>query len=237
MFRKSLQEPACGALCMLCMPSSLCFMHSVFNSLTFIMTLQVLASLESLEPAGNVTAQACIWVGSSPHLPKLSVIRVNGAATATGLAFLASSDLGQQRLGQLRVLSIDTCKQLQPESLHAALRHCSNLESLTLINCPRLQDSACVLISTCCPKLRKLVLQDLYNLYDDGVAHLARELPYLEELHLVGHEKLTNQAKIEPNGPCSDAPLTFCLIPILERKRAYPSFSCDDLLTRMGLCT
>ncbi len=61
-----------------------------------VLTSEVLATqLTAIQPSGQATAQAMVWMGTNPHLHKLVTLTVEGAAACTGFAFLTSCTLGR----------------------------------------------------------------------------------------------------------------------------------------------
>lgn len=69
----------------------------------------------------------------------------------------------------------------------------AHLHSLTLSECPQLDDAALTSLLTM-PKLRKLTLNQMERLTDDFICNLARNLPDLEELSIARCSQLTDTA-------------------------------------------
>lgn len=69
----------------------------------------------------------------------------------------------------------------------------AQLHSLTLSECPQLDDAALSALLTM-PRLRKLALNQMERLTDDFICELAKSLPDLEELSLARCSQLSNAA-------------------------------------------
>lgn len=69
----------------------------------------------------------------------------------------------------------------------------AHLHSLTLSECPQLDDAALPALLTM-RKLRKLALNQMERLTDDFIGKLAKNLPDLEELSIARCSQLTNAA-------------------------------------------
>lgn len=89
---------------------------------------EALGKVSSFEIPGTATQQGLHWLGHCPHLQSLKEVYANGTTCSGGLALLVGMPLGPARLGGLRMLTIDTCKQLRDETLSLVLQYCPLLE-------------------------------------------------------------------------------------------------------------
>ncbi|GAX84037.1 hypothetical protein CEUSTIGMA_g11461.t1 [Chlamydomonas eustigma] len=150
-------------------------------------------NLDLLGFSGQRTVSALTWLTGCGHVTGLAVLAVQGAACSESVPLMYETPIGQNLLGNLRSLNIQSWKKLDSIRLSSILVYCRSLTTLCFNDC-MVGDEGLAVIASCCPQLLSLNCSHCRKVTDDGVSKIALGCKELQIITLDGCVQCTSQS-------------------------------------------